>query len=167
MLYQTIYRSPLGAMLLVSDSDRLHELRFVEPDSEAVRSAGAERRDIPPILKLTRRWLEIYFRGEAPDFTPKMALAATLFRVAVWEILLTIPFGRTMTYGEVAAVLARRNRMEKVSAQAVGNAVGHNRIALVIPCHRVIGANGRLVGYSGGLERKAELLTHEGASFRR
>ena len=107
----------------------------------------------------TRRWLDIYFGGRDPGFTPPLIMRGSGFRKAVWEVLLTIPFGHTMTYGEIA------RRLDCKSAQAVGGAVGHNSISLIIPCHRVVGAGGSLTGYAGGIERKARLLRMEGVDM--
>ncbi len=107
------------------------------------------------------KWLDEYFGGRAPAFTPKLKLDATPFRRAVWEILLTVPYGRTMTYGEVAERLAKQTGAERVSARAVGGAVGRNPISLIIPCHRIVGADGSLTGYAGGIDRKKKLLEME------
>lgn len=107
------------------------------------------------VFEETVRWLDTYFSGQAPDFTPPMRLEGTAFQQSVWEILRAIPYGTTRTYGQIATQLGR------MSAQAVGGAVGHNPIALIIPCHRVIGADGSLTGYAAGLNRKSWLLRHE------
>ena len=128
-----------------------------------------------PVFADTRRWMDLYFAGERPDFTPLLAPQGTPFREAVWKILLTIPYGKTMSYGEIARHLVETRliaslqdrqtsslRVTRMSAQAVGGAVGHNPISLIIPCHRVIGANGSLPGYAGGLDRKMKLLRMEG-----
>lgn len=112
--------------------------------------------------ELTGLWLDIYFSGKEPGFTPPLCMQTTQFRKAVWDIILTIPFGETMTYGEIADMIAKQKGMPKMSAQAVGGAVGHNMILLIIPCHRVVGANGSLTGYAGGLQKKIKLLAHEG-----
>ena len=111
----------------------------------------------------TCRWLDLYFGGKEPDFTPAVSLRGTPFRTAVWQILQKIPYGKTMTYGQIAEKLARETG-KPVSARAVGGAVGHNPVSLIIPCHRVIGADGSLTGYAGGTERKAALLRMEGYS---
>ena len=95
------------------------------------------------------------------DFTPPLSMKTTEFRKKVWKILLTIPYGKTMTYGEIAERIAKDNGRAKMSAQAVGGAVGHNSISLIIPCHRVVGTNGSLTGYAGGIEKKVQLLTLE------
>ena len=106
-----------------------------------------------PIFEQSVHWLDIYFSGKAPDFTPSLCMQTTPFRKSVWEIMLTIPFGKTMTYGEIADRIAKQKGLSKMSAQAVGGAVGHNSISLIIPCHRVVGTNGSLTGYAGGIEK--------------
>ena len=113
------------------------------------------------IFDRTCLWLDQYFDGKSPDFTPPIRMWATHFRREVYEILMTIPFGETMTYGEVAARIAGKHRLLNMSAQAVGGAIAHNPFVLLIPCHRVIGAGGKLTGYAGGLEKKEWLLAHE------
>ena len=112
-----------------------------------------------------RYWLDIYFKGKAPDFTPPLCMETTSFRKAVWEIMLTIPYGKTMTYGEIADKIAKQKGLLKMSAQAVGGAVGHNSISLIIPCHRVFGSNGSLTGYAGGIDKKVQLLRLEKADM--
>lgn len=107
------------------------------------------------------RWLDIYFSGKEPDFTPRILITSTPFRKAVAEIMLTIPYGKTMTYGKIANVIAKEKGIAKMSAQAVGGAVGHNSISIIIPCHRVVGTNGSLTGYAGGLDKKIQLLKLE------
>lgn len=114
-----------------------------------------------PVFDETCRWLECYFGGYLPDFTPPLALQGTPFRLAVWEILQEIPYGATMTYGAIAARVAADRGLGRMSAQAVGGAVGHNPIAIIVPCHRVIGADGSLTGYAAGLDRKEWLLHWE------
>ena len=113
------------------------------------------------ILIQAKNWLDVYFSGEDPKFTPPLNPQGTPFRTAIWEILLRIPYGQTVTYGEIAKVFAQEKGLAKMSTQAVGGAVGHNPISLVIPCHRVVGANGSLTGYAGGIERKQKLLELE------
>lgn len=123
--------------------------------------SAIQKKEIVPALSETRRWLDIYFSGIEPDFTPRIHMQASPFRMSVWEILLGIPYGHTMTYGEIASEIARRNGFQRMSAQAVGGAVGHNPISLVVPCHRVIGADGNITGYAGGIEKKIALLELE------
>lgn len=114
-----------------------------------------------PIFEQAKHWLDIYFTGRMPDFTPPLKIDATPFRRAVWEILLAVPFGETITYKEIAAQIAERRGQNSMSAQAVGGAVGHNPISLMIPCHRVVGSDGSLTGYAGGIDRKKKLLALE------
>ena len=115
-----------------------------------------------PVFEDTCRWLDTYFSGKEPGFTPPIQMRTTPFRKQVWEIMLQIPYGHTMTYGEISDKIAKQNCLKKMSAQAVGGAVGHNSISLIIPCHRVVGANGKLTGYAGGLDKKIYLLKLEG-----
>ena len=164
MVFRWIYETPNGFsdIMAISDGEVLTELHFVR--------AGSVGRCTPdgkvwalPIFRETRRWLDIYFSGRQPDFTPAYRIEElTPFRREVLDEMLKIPFGETMTYGDIAATIARRHGVTKMSAQAVGGAVGWNPICLIIPCHRVIGANRRLVGYGGGIENKIALLTLEG-----
>lgn len=110
-----------------------------------------------------KRWLDVYFSGKMPDFMPPLHPIGSDFRQEVWALLLQIPYGQTTTYGALAARLAAKHGTAHLSAQAVGGAVGHNPISLIIPCHRVVGASGSLIGYAGGVERKIQLLKLEGA----
>ncbi|MBR2836514.1 MAG: methylated-DNA--[Coriobacteriales bacterium] len=119
-----------------------------------------EEKDLP-IFEQTKKWLDIYFSGKEPDFIPPLMMKTTSFRRAVWEIMLTIPYGKTMTYGEIAQRIAEQKGIRQMSAQAVGEAVGHNSISLIIPCHRVVGTNGSLTGYAGGIDKKEKLLALE------
>ena len=148
-----MYHSPLGDIVLTSDGSALTGLRFVEDP------CGKLVQDIPALADACR-WLDLYFDGSQPDFTPRFAPMGTPFQLSVWRELLTIPYGQTVSYGHIARRLRCR------SAQAVGGAVGHNPIALIIPCHRVIGSDGHLTGYAYGLDRKQWLLSHEAKSIR-
>ena len=118
------------------------------------------------VFDQTRRWLDLYFSGREPGFTPALNPLGSAFRRAVWEILLKIPYGKTTTYGQIACEIAAARGLAKMSAQAVGGAVGHNEISIIIPCHRVIGAHGNLTGYAGGIDRKIKLLKLEGVDMR-
>ena len=155
------YRSPLGGITIASDGNALTGLWF---DGQkyfgSTLSAEYEERPLP-VFDQTDSWLDLYFSGRDPGFTPPLCLRGTPFRRAVWEILLTIPFGHTVTYGEIAARLADRMGLPQMSARAVGGAVGHNPVSLIIPCHRVIGSDGSLTGYAGGPEKKLRLLEIE------
>ena len=156
------YDSPLGGMTMASDGKALVGLWFDGQKFFAGSLAsGTAERDLP-LFDETDRWLDIYFSGKAPDFTPGIRMRGTEFRVAVWDILLTIPFGCTVTYGQIADRIAEQKGIPRISPQAVGGAVGHNPISLIIPCHRVIGADGSLTGYAGGIDRKRTLLKMEG-----
>ena len=126
--------------------------------------SGKEEKELP-VFAQTKKWLDIYFTGKAPDFTPPLSMEGiSPFRRRVWEIMLTIPFGQTMTYGNIAKLIEEETG-KRVSAQAAGGAVGHNPISIIIPCHRVVGANGSLTGYAGGIEKKIRLLELEGADM--
>ena len=129
-----------------------------------IRDSGlpADRveRETPALLE-AKRWLDIYFSGKEPDFTPPLHPIGSAFRQSVWEILLQIPYGKTTTYGEIARQLSEKMGLSRMSAQAVGGAVGHNKIAIIIPCHRVVGTNGSLTGYAGGIDKKGKLLELE------
>ena len=155
------YDSPLGGITLGSDGEALTGLWFNGQKyfADTMKVAGEEK--ILPVFAEACLWLDVYFSGKEPGFTPPLNMRTTPFRKAVWEILLTIPFGRTMTYGEIADRIARQNGLSRMSAQAVGQAVGHNAISLIIPCHRVVGANGSLTGYAGGIDKKVKLLALE------
>ena len=165
MDYVHHYQSPLGGITLVSDGSALVGLWF-DAQKFSTASLSPDRRKKPlPVFEQAERWLDLYFDGRDPGFTPPLALRTTEFRQAVSRIMLSIPYGRTMTYGKIAEIVARQRGVPRMSAQAVGGAVGHNAVSLIIPCHRVIGANGTLVGYGGGLERKAALLALEHADL--
>jgi len=155
------YDSPIGGLTMASDGQSLVGLSFNRKSPDAVASDGQREMLRLPVFDETCRWLDVYFDGREPDFTPPLALHATPFRQAVCEILLTIPFGKTMTYGEIASRIAWQQGLQRMSAQAVGGAVGHNPFAIIVPCHRVIGADGGLTGYAAGLDKKQWLLRHE------
>ena len=154
------YDSPLGGITLAGEGSALTGLSL--PGQRA--AAGIER--WLPVFDETCRWLDDYFSGKVPDFTPRLDLRGTSFRRDVWEVLLGIPYGRTMSYGEVAALVARKRGLPRMSSQAVGGAVGHNPVSIIVPCHRVIGADGSLTGYGGGLDLKRSLLRLEGIRWK-
>lgn len=159
------YQSPLGNITLASEGNCLTGLWFDgQKYDRAVISEKYEEKDLP-IFEETCKWLDIYFSGKEPDFTPSILMRTTDFRKKVWEILLTIPYGKTMTYGEIAQKIAEQQGVSKMSAQAVGGAVGHNCISIIIPCHRVVGTDGSLTGYAGGIEKKIKLLSLEKADM--
>ena len=161
--YTTRLESPLGGITLDSDGESLTGLWFDGSRNEPKRTAGGRVCDPEqPVFHETRRWLDVYFSGRQPDFTPAYRLVdATPFREEVVREMLEIPFGATATYGEIAAKIAKRHGLARMSAQAVGGAVGWNPICLIIPCHRVVGAHGVLTGYGGGIQNKEALLALE------
>ena len=165
MIYVSEYHSPLGDITLAADGEALTGLWF---DGQKYFGASLpehyEKKELP-VFEETKQWLELYFQGKDPAFLPSLSLEGTPFRRAVWEILLSIPYGQTMTYGEIAALVAKQSGQTKMSARAVGGAVGHNPISLIVPCHRVVGTNGSLTGYAGGLDKKIKLLTLEKAEI--
>ena len=157
MDYICHYDSPLGGITLAGDGECLTGLWF-DGQAHFAETLDSEHSEaLLPVFDQTARWLDVYFGGNTPDFTPPLRLRTTAFRRAVWETLLLIPYGQTMTYGEIAA----RMGLPSASARVVGGAVGHNPISIIIPCHRVVGADGSLTGYAGGIERKAALLRLE------
>lgn len=160
--YIHFYDSPLGKLAMRSDGSALIGLGLASQQAAGVAIASSRPQEKSlPIFQETGRWLDTYFRGCAPSFTPKLKLSGSDFQKRVCEIMLTIPFGETITYGEIAAQIARERGIPRMSAQAVGGAVGANPILLIVPCHRVIGAGGNLTGYGAGMERKIQLLTLE------
>ena len=167
MMYKDYYTSPIGKMILLSENDLLTGLYF---DSEKRLNVILEKEPCfhnLPIFAKTKEWLDIYFSGKNPPFTVPIKLIGSDFRLSVWEILKNIPYGATITYKDIAIKIARQRQIEKMSAQAVGNAVGHNPISIIIPCHRVVGTNGNLTGYAGGLAKKIALLKLEGVNMHR
>lgn len=154
------YESPLGRLILASDGEHLTGLWI-----EGQKYFGSTLQDDVcqkelEIFKETSQWLDKYFTGERSDVTPKLKVSGSAFRQRVWEILRTVPYGETTTYGSIARQMEQENG-KRVSAQAVGGAIGHNPLMLVIPCHRVIGSDGSMTGYAGGIDKKIWLLNHE------
>lgn len=159
MINSTYYSSPLGDMLLASKNNKLIGAWFEGQKhySANINENVIEKED--EILNKTVKWLDDYFKGNKPSINDlDIAPEGSDFRLKVWEILCEIPYGETVTYGEIAERISKEKRM---SAQAVGGAVAHNPISIIIPCHRVIGADGKLTGYAGGIDRKRFLLNHE------
>ena len=142
---------------MASDGTALIALKFDGTRSASCFADGTSATTALPVFDETRRWLDLYFAGKNPDFIPPLAPQGTSFQQKVWDILLTIPYGKTVSYGDLARCIA-----PTMSAQAIGGAVGRNPIGIIIPCHRVIGADGSLTGYGGGQERKRWLLEFEG-----
>lgn len=155
-MFAAQYDSPLGKLLLTWEDRALTGIWF---DREI---PDQEKQENHPVLRQTKRWLDAYFRGDNPMPDLPLMPAGTPFQKQVWQLLLTIPHGETKTYGDLAREMAVILGKEKMSAQAVGQAVGKNPISILIPCHRVVGANGQLTGYASGLDRKSWLLRHEG-----
>lgn len=152
--------SPLSPILLSSDGEVLTNLHFIK--GEAVVEQGGNL----PIFKDVTKWLDDYFAGKRPNYIPEYQINnATPFHIEVLEILKTIPYGETITYGEIATQIAKNHNIDKMSAQAVGGAVGWNPIGIIIPCHRVLGVGKKLTGYSGGIHNKIGLLNIEGIKF--
>lgn len=151
--------------MLAADETGLRGLWF-DGQKYFARSLPAEHiEQNTPAITEAKRWLDIYFAGKEPDFLPPLHPTGSAFRQSVWEILLKIPYGQTITYGDIARQLAAKRGLANMSAQAVGGAVGHNEISVIIPCHRVVGANGSLTGYAGGIDKKIKLLGLERADM--
>ena len=166
MQYISHYPSPIGNILLAADEMGLTGLWFEGQKYFALDLDKEHEEKEIPLFEKVKQWLDIYFSGREPDFTIPIHLTGTEFQNEVWKILCTIPYGHTMTYGEIAKQIAARKGLPHMSAQAVGGAVGHNRISIIVPCHRVVGANGSLTGYAGGIEKKAKLLKLEKVSMK-
>ena len=165
MQYLSHYQSPIGDILLAADAIGLTGLWFegqkyfaLHPDKER------EEKEVP-LFEKVKRWLDIYFSGSEPDFTIPLHFVGTDFQTEVWKILCSIPYGQVTTYGEIAKQLAAKKGLKHMSAQAVGGAVGHNKISIIVPCHRVVGTDGSLTGYAGGLDKKVKLLHLEKADM--
>lgn len=166
MQYISHYRSPLGDILLAADQNCLTGLWFEGQKYFALHLDKEREEKEIPVFEKTKEWLDIYFSGKEPDFTVPLRFIGTDFQKEVWKILCSIPYGQTMTYGEIAGKLAEKRGKKSMSAQAVGGAVGHNRISILVPCHRVVGSDGSLTGYAGGIEKKVKLLTLEKADMK-
>ena len=159
------YLSPLGRILLAADEEGLTGLWFEGQKyfANGLPADAAEGESVA--LDAAKRWLDVYFSGREPDFMPPLHPNGSAFRQEVWALLCKIPYGQTTTYGALAAQLAAAHGGKTMSAQAVGGAVGHNTISIIIPCHRVVGASGSLTGYAGGIDKKVRLLELEGADM--
>ena len=161
MVYTCKYKSLIGDILLAADEIGLTGLWF---EGQKYFANTLPEDYVPQetkILTEAKKWLDVYFSGEEPKFTPPLHPTSSVFRQEVWKILLQIPYGQTITYGEIARRIAVMKNTSHMSAQAVGGAVGHNEISIIIPCHRVIGTNGSLTGYAGGIDKKISLLKLE------
>lgn len=159
-LFKTEYNAPIGTLTLVGNGEFLTGVYFGKPVKFDNLPQNSEMFDE------TEKWLDIYFSGKEPDFMPKIYTCGSVFQESVWKILRNIEYGKLTTYGEIAKKMETSNG-KRVSAQAVGGAVGHNPISILIPCHRVIGANGNLTGFSGGMENKIRLLEIEGVDMKK
>ena len=166
MTYRASYLSPLGAITLASDGKALTGLWFDGQKYFGSTLPVETKQGDCPVFAQAKRWLDSYFAGEKPDFTPPLHPVGSAFQQAVWALLLEIPYGETTTYGTLARKLAEKQGLTHMSAQAVGGAVGHNDISLIIPCHRVVGASGSLTGYADGVDKKIKLLELERADMK-
>lgn len=170
MYYKTKYKTPIGNVVLAcNEAENLTGL-WIEGQKyfeDTIDGKIIEKGELP-IFKKTKKWLDEYFAGKKPEIS-KLPLAPIggEFRQRVWQILRKIPYGEVCTYGEIANIIAKEKGKAKMSAQAVGGAVGHNPISIIIPCHRVVGANGSLTGYAGGIETKIKLLELEGVNLKK
>ena len=154
-------QAPLGEIRLRSDGKSLTGLWFVGQVNDAKDNSDIEIKDDLPIFGQVETWLESYFSGEQTPIKIPLQPKGTMFQESVWKILQEIPYGETMTYGEIAQRIAKEKGVATYSAQAVGQAVGKNPISILVPCHRVLGKNGALTGYAGGVHRKEQLLRTE------
>ena len=165
MNYKYTYESPLGTMVMLGTLSYLTDLFFID-EAHAPSYDDAEYiEQLTGPFEVTIMWLNQYFNGKKPFITPPIQLEGTEFRKSVWSILQTIPYGETTTYGDIGKQIAQQQGKEKFSAQAVGGAVGHNPISIIVPCHRVLGSQGQLTGYAGRLDKKIWLLEHEGVEL--
>ena len=158
-MYYYHYTTPIGTAELCTDGAVLKGLEFTEAHEPC------EMKDRPPVIARTVEWLDIYFDGRDPGFTPELGLSGSPFAMTVWRILRRIPYGRVVTYKEVAEAAAAALGVPRMSSQAAGGAVGRNPVSLIVPCHRVIGSDGSLTGYASGVWRKAYLLGLEKADM--
>lgn len=167
MQYTTTYSSPIGGMLLAADDIGLTGLWF-DGEKFYAKSLDAEHEEKEvPVFRAVKRWLDCYFSGKNPGALPPLHMIGSPFQLTVWRILQQISYGETITYGEIAKQVAAKRGLERMSAQAVGGAVGHNEISVIVPCHRVVGSNGSLTGYAGGVDKKVKLLSLEGVDMSR
>lgn len=164
MIYTTTYNSLVGNLLIAAKDNKLIGL-WIENQKyylSSFKEEMSEREDVEVLTK-TKKWLDRYFNREKPDINElDIKLIGSEFRKNVWEILKTIPYGEVITYNDIAKKIAKQKGISKMSAQAIGGAVGHNPISIIVPCHRVFGTNGSLTGYAGGIEKKIQLLELEG-----
>lgn len=166
MIYKTHYKSPVGDILLASKNDKLIGL-WIEGQKYYLGNLKEEIiENENEILIKTKKWLDRYFNGEKPEISElELDPIGSDFRKSVWKILVEIPYGKVITYNDIAKEIAKQKGIKTMSAQAVGGAVGHNPISIIIPCHRVVGTNGSLTGYAGGIDKKIKLLKHENVNM--
>lgn len=162
MHYLSYYKSPLGEIVLSASNQGLSGLWFVGQKYFTLYFDKEHIYQEIPLFTDVKRWLDIYFSGKEPNFSLPLHFTGSPFQNEVWKILSQIPYGRTTTYGQIAKQVAIKRGVSKMSAQAIGGAVGRNKIAIIVPCHRVVGVNGNLTGYAGGIEKKIALLQLEG-----
>ncbi len=161
-MYKSIFNSCLGKIFLVFEGEFLIGLYFENQKYFPFEKISSLKEKITDASNTVKNWLDMYFKGVEPDFIPKIKLTGTDFQKEVFEILKTIPYGKTMTYGEIAKTIAKKRCLDKMSNRAIGSAVGKNPISIIIPCHRVVGKNNFLTGYAAGIEKKKFLLELEG-----
>lgn len=160
----TYYESPIGRITIAADGGKIVGLWLEGQRSSVPLEETPQKSCDIPVLDKAAKWLDSYFKGEKPDISGlELSLSGSEFQLMVWEELLKIPYGGTAAYGEIARNIAYKKGVPRMSSQAVGGAVGRNPISIIIPCHRVIGAGGKLTGYAGGLDKKEWLLRHEGS----
>lgn len=168
MIYKCVYNTPDGFsnVIINSDGENLTGLWFENSSDSSKHIINCEEQDLE-IFRGTRKWLDIYFSGKNPDFIPKYKIEnLTPFRQEVIDIMNSTKFGQTLTYNDIAKIIAKKRGLKRMSAQAVGGAVGWNPICIIIPCHRVVGANGNLIGYGGGIKNKVALLKLENSNMK-
>lgn len=159
--YIGYYEAPIGKIVLASNGKELTGLWFEGQKYFGSTLEKEQAQKDLPVFEQAKQWLDLYFEGQVPNIKVPLCFETTPFRKMVWDLLLTIPYGETITYGQIAEKIATQKGIEQMSAQAIGNAVGNNPISLIVPCHRVIGSDQSLTGYAGGLEKKAWLLEWE------
>ena len=163
MIYKCTYETPkeFSNIIMNSDGEYLTGLWFEDSRDSSKHKINCEEKNLP-VFNETKKWLDLYFSGKVPDFTPKYKIEnLTPFRKEVIDIMNTISYGKTLTYNDISKIITKNRGIKKMSAQAVGGAVGWNPICIIIPCHRVVGTNGSLTGYGGGIKNKVELLKLE------
>lgn len=162
-IYTHYYQSPLDKIVIASDGTAITGLWFVGQRHFDIEVEGCITDKDLPIFDEVSHWLDIYFTGNNPGEIPAVRMNGTPFQLEVWQILQAVPYGKLITYWEIAELIAKKRGITKMSARAVGNAVGRNPVSILVPCHRVVGSSGKMTGYAGGIERKVKLLKLENA----